>query len=71
MNTNTMELNLDEMEMVNGGSLLRIIKGITYGAVGGAAVGGCAGGPAGCVIGAVCGGIAGGFSIPPVSSRRT
>ena len=30
MNTNTMELNMDEMEMVNGGSLKEILVRIGY-----------------------------------------
>ena len=44
MNTNTMELNMNEMEMVNGGD---IISGIGKGAITGAAggvVGGILGG---------------------------
>ena len=62
MNTNTRELNMDEMEMVNGGfSVWGAIAGAIYGGAVGATGGGCVGGPVGGVIGGVIGGIAGGI----------
>ena len=65
MDTNIMELNMNEMEMVNGGSpLVAGIIGAVFGAGKGALAGGtagmCIGGPAGLVIGAVTGGLVGG-----------
>ena len=69
MNTNTMELNLDEMAMVSGGDVLDHVEGAFDGGVvcgvGGLIVGGIiAGGPGagiGFCAGAVGGGIAGGI----------
>ena len=53
MNTNTMELNLDEMEMVTGGDFL---EDIVVERVGGFALGAAAGTFAGMGVGAVVGG---------------
>ena len=56
MNTNTMELNLDEMEMVNGGWNWK--ESIFWGVVGGTAgagVGGQIGGVPGAIIGGAVG----------------
>ena len=58
MNTNMMELNMNELEMVNGGwnigkSILRGIVGTVVGASIGAQIGGAPGAVAGAVI---CGG---------------
>ena len=52
MNTNTMELNLNEMEMVTGGDFL---EDIVVERVGGFALGAAAGGLAGMGIGSVIG----------------
>ena len=60
MNTNTKELNLNEMETVNGGfNLIRMITSIGAGAAAGAGIGGCAGGPVGALTGGAVGGVAG------------
>ena len=61
MNTNTMELNLNEMEMVNSGTsaedhYLGAITGMTFGGLGGLAVGSAIGGVIGGVPGACVGG---------------
>ena len=61
MNTNMMELNLNEMEMVNGGTsaedhYLGAITGMTFGGLGGLAVGSAIGGVVGGVPGACVGG---------------
>ena len=66
MNTNTMELNMNELEAVNGGfSLGGFIKGTILGmgagGAGGCVIGGCIGGPAGAAIGTMVGGTAGGL----------
>ena len=69
MNTNTMELNLNEMELVNGGSigdhvlgaLVGVGTGFFAGMFGGLAIAGPAGGVAGMFGGAVVGGVAGGI----------
>ena len=54
-----LELNMDEMEMVNGGGIAAGLIGMVFGAAKGALTGGaagmCVGGPAGAVIGAVGG----------------
>ena len=60
---NAMELNLNEMESVNGGDLLDVFKkavigGVT-GAVTGIVVGGLIGGPPGAAAGFIAGGTAG------------
>ena len=60
MNTNTMELNLDEMEMISAGwNWKSCIFWGTVGAVGGAGVGAQVGGIPGAVIGGVVGGAIG------------
>ena len=63
MNTNTMELNLNEMETVTGGDTLDHVAGaLTVGTAGmlvGAGIGSIAGAP-GVVIGAVAGAAGGG-----------
>jgi hypothetical protein len=61
MNTNTMELNMNEMEMVNGGSFLSILKGTALGIVIGATFGGSAAGPYGALVGGAAGGVVGGI----------
>ena len=69
MNTNTMELNLNEMAMVTGGDVLDHVEGAFDGAVvcgiSGLIIGGLIGGGPGAAIGfgggAVVGGIAGGI----------
>ena len=69
MNTNTKELNLNEMEMVTGGDVLDHVEGAFDGGVvcgiSGLIVGGIIGGGPGAAIGfgagAVGGGIAGGI----------
>ena len=77
MNNNTMELNLNEMAMVNGGgdALDHVAGALGCGTVGmmvGAGVGSIAGAPGvviGAVAGAVGGGVAGGyFGIKKVKS---
>ena len=65
MNTKMMELNMNEMELVNGGNIIDGIgKGVCTGAAGGAFIGGVTlgfpGATFGMLIGAVGGGIAGG-----------
>ena len=70
MNTNTMELNLNEMELVNGGSigdhvlgaLVGVGTGFFAGMFGGLAIAGPGGAAVGCVGGAVAGGVAGGVA---------
>ena len=70
MNTNAMELNLDKMEMVNGGDLFEEIVVNRFGGFAmGAAAGGLAGmgvgsviGPVGTTIGGVVGFAAGGVA---------
>ena len=60
MNTNTMELNLNEMEVVNGG--FDWVKTVVWGAVGatvGAGIGASVGGIPGMVVGGVVGGAIG------------
>ena len=60
MNTNTMELNLNEMEMVNGG--FDWVKAVVWGTVGatvGAGVGASVGGIPGMVVGGGVGGAVG------------
>lgn len=80
MNTNTMELNLDEMEMITGGDLWNRVKGAVAGAaigcVGGTITGLIAAGPVGAAVGfvggtvggAVVGGIAGGEKVQEMLS---
>ena len=65
MNTNTMELNMDEMEMANGGGIMDgIFKGAMFGMTGGAFVGGISlgfpGATLGTFIGAAGGAVVGG-----------
>ena len=69
MNTNTMELNLDEMEMVNGGDFEEIVVNRFGGFAMGAAAGGLAGmgvgsviGPVGTTVGGLVGFAAGGVA---------
>jgi hypothetical protein len=70
MDTNTMELNLNEMELVNGGSigdhvlgaLVGVGTGFFAGMFGGLAIAGPAGGVVGMVGGAVAGGVVGGVA---------
>ncbi len=67
MNTNTIELNLNEMEIVTGGDFWNHVIGAVTGMGVGALVGGLVGGavssgmgaPVGIMIGAVAGGIVG------------
>lgn len=60
MNTNAMELNLNEMEMINGGwNWKECIFWGTVGTVAGAGVGAHVGGVPGAVIGGVVGGAIG------------
>ena len=65
MNTNMMEMNLNEMAAINGGDALDhatgAVTGTTVGAMVGAGVGSIAGAP-GVVIGMGVGAIAGGVS---------
>ncbi len=67
MNTNKMELNMNEMEQVNGAGdiIAGIGKGVMAGAAGGAFIGGITlgfpGAAFGTLIGAAGGGIAGGI----------
>lgn len=63
MNTNTMELNLNEMAMVTGGEtgdamdhVAGAVAGVTAGAMAGAGIGCIAGAP-GCVIGLCVGAV--------------
>lgn len=60
MNTNTMELNLNEMEMISGGWNWKksVLWGV-FGTVVGASIGANIGGAAGAVFGGVVGGAAG------------
>ena len=66
MNTNTMELSMEEMEQVNGGvDVAAGLLGFVFGAGKGAAVGGSLGlaaGPVGAAVGAMIGGVAGGIA---------
>ena len=70
MNTNTIELNLNEMELVNGGSIADHVLGAVEGLVigtftgmfGGLAIGGPGGAAVGTVGGAVVGTVAGGVA---------
>ena len=70
MNANTMELNLDELEMVTGGDLWNRVKGALVGAavgcVGTTISGFIAAGPfgaaAGCISGVAAGAIVGGMA---------
>ena len=60
MNTNTMELNLNEMEMISGGWNWKksVLWGV-FGTVVGASIGANIGGAAGAVFGGFVGGAAG------------
>ena len=70
MNTNTMELNLNEMELVNGGGVWDHVLGAAEGVAGGffgglfggLAIAGPGGAAVGSVGGAVVGGVAGGVA---------
>lgn len=66
MNTNTMELSMEEMEQVNGSvDVAAGLLGFVFGAGKGAAVGGSLGlaaGPVGAAVGAMIGGVAGGIA---------
>ena len=56
---NTMELNRNEMEMINGGfDLKRLVTMVGLGVAGGSAAGSI-GGPIGALTGAAIGGVAG------------
>lgn len=63
MNTNTMELNLDELEMITGGDVWDHVKGTLIGAgigcVSGAICGFVTAGPVGAAAGGVTGAAAG------------
>ena len=60
MNNNMMELNMNEMELVNGGfNIFRAIVGGVVGGMGGAALGGTFGGIPGAVVGGVAGAVTG------------
>jgi len=60
MNNNMMELNMNEMELVDGGiNLLKAITGAVVGGLGGAALGGTFGGIPGAVVGGIAGAITG------------
>ncbi len=67
MNTNTMELNMNEMEGINGAGdiIAGICKGVMAGAAGGAFIGGVTlgfpGAAFGTLIGAAGGAVAGGI----------
>ena len=69
MDTNTMELNLNELETVNGGDVWDHVLGVFTGAMGGAFTGMAAGGLGGLGVagpaGAVTGGL-GGFAVGAV-----
>ena len=61
MNTNTMELNLNEMEMINGGwSWKAFVPGAVIGGIGGLVIGAVSGGIPGAIIGTVGGAVVGG-----------
>ena len=76
MNTNAMELNMNEMEMICGGSnsLWKSIKGALIGgatgAVTGCVVGGCVAGPAGAAVGTLVGGTAGALAGGIIAEAR-
>ncbi|MBP5169354.1 MAG: Blp family class II bacteriocin [Oscillospiraceae bacterium] len=62
MNTNTMELNLNEMELVTGGGdtldhVAGAVTGVVSGAMVGCVVGGTVGGAVGAVVGSAAGAI--------------
>ena len=60
MNNNMMELNMNEMELVNGGvNIFRAITGAVLGGLGGAALGGTFGSIPGAVVGGVAGAVTG------------
>ena len=60
MNNNMMELNMNEMELVNGGvNIFGAITGAVLGGLGGAALGGTFGGIPGAVVGGVAGAVTG------------
>ena len=60
MNSNMMELNMNEMELVNGGfNILGAITGGLVGGLSGAALGGTFGGVPGAVIGGIAGAVTG------------
>ena len=67
MPAGTMELNMNEMEMVNGGNLFGCMIAAIVGAGKGALTGGAAGmvvaGPPGAVVGAVVGALAEGTAV--------
>lgn len=61
MNTNTVELNLNEMEMINGGwSWKAFVPGAVIGGIGGLVAGAVSAGIPGAVIGTVAGAVVGG-----------
>ena len=60
MNSTMMELDMNEMELVDGGiNLLKAITGAVVGGLGGAALGGTFGGIPGAVVGGIAGAITG------------
>ena len=60
MNNNMMELNMNEMELVNGGvNIFGAITGAVLGGLGGAALGGTFGSIPGAVVGGVAGAVTG------------
>lgn len=78
MNTNMMELNLNEMEKVIGGGdtldhVCGAVTGATVGMMVGTGIGSIAGAP-GCVVGLIAGGVGGGvaggyFGISKIKNR--
>ena len=61
MKNTVTELNLNEMEMVNGGGFFDIVRGIFGGGMTGALIGLVAG-PVGVVVGAAIGSVSGGIA---------
>ncbi len=60
MNSNMMELNMNEMELVNGGiNIFGAVIGGVVGGLGGAALGGTFGGIPGAVVGGIAGAVTG------------
>ena len=65
MNTDIMELNLNELENVTGGGVLDHVFGAITGLTAGTMVGGMVGsvgGAPGCIIGGIFGGVGGGVA---------
>lgn len=75
MNNNTMELNLNELEMINGGWNWKgfgvgFATGAGYGVFIGGSLGVCVGGGVGGVVGAAIGGVAGGVAMGIAGGRK-